>query len=129
MPRWPPGGTIGEMPDTSDPRGDRRLRLVLDEHERERGELAHELHEQVAQGLAVVLLGLDRIPPADDRSPRIAAVRELVLDALEHCRALAAALRPSTVDAIERARTQPFGAHEQPGQTAFQGPASVSPRQ
>lgn len=89
---------IGGMPDSSDPRGDRRLRLVLDEHERERGELAHELHEQVAQGLALVLLGLDRIPPADDTAPTIASVRELVLEALEHCRALATALRPPLLD-------------------------------
>ena len=86
------------MPDSSDPRGDRRLRLVLDEHERERGELAHELHEQVAQGLALVLLGLDRIPPADATAPTIASVRELVLEALEHCRALATALRPPLLD-------------------------------
>ena len=98
MPRGPPGVTISVMTDTSDPRGDRRLRLVLDEHERERGEVAHELHEQVAQGLALALLGLDRIPPGDDTAPRIAAVRELVLDALEHCRALAMALRPPLLD-------------------------------
>ena len=98
MPRRRPGVTIGVMPDSSDPRGDRRLRLVLDERERERGEVAHELHEQVAQGLALVLLGLDRIPPADDTSPRIAAVRELVVDALEHCRALAGALRPPLLE-------------------------------
>ena len=36
-----------------------RLRLVLDEHERERIDLAHELHEQIAQTLAAVLLDLD----------------------------------------------------------------------
>lgn len=98
MPRRPPGVTIGVMTDTSDPRPDGRLRLVLDEHERERGELAHELHEQVAQGLAVVLLGLDRISPADDTAPTIASVRGLVLEALEHCRALASALRPPLLD-------------------------------
>ena len=92
------GGTIGVMSDSTDPSGDRRLRLVLDEHERERGELAHELHEQVAQGLALVLLSLDRIPPGDETAPSIAAVRELVLDALEHCRALATALRPPLLD-------------------------------
>jgi len=31
----------------------------LDEHERERIDLAHELHEQIAQTLAAVLLDLD----------------------------------------------------------------------
>jgi signal transduction histidine kinase len=100
MPRRGPRVTIGVMHHSSDPRDDRRLRLVLDEHERERGELAHELHEQVAQELALVLLGLDRIPPGDDTAPTIASVRELVLEALEHCRALATALRPPLLDQL-----------------------------
>jgi signal transduction histidine kinase len=86
--------------DESDSRGDRRLRLVLDEHERERSELAHELHEQVAQELAAVLLGLDAIAPSSDPAPKIASVRAHVAEALEHCRALAVALRPPLLDQL-----------------------------
>jgi signal transduction histidine kinase len=96
------GRRISVMSDDShsDPHGERRLRLVLDEHERERSELAHELHEQIAQGLAVVLLGLDAIPPSADTSSRIASVRAHVAEALEHCRALAVALRPPLLDQL-----------------------------
>jgi hypothetical protein len=43
--------TIGLMPAKSGPCSHQRLRLVLDHHERDRSELAHELHEHVAQAL------------------------------------------------------------------------------
>jgi signal transduction histidine kinase len=91
------------MPDTSSPRGDGRLRLVLDEHERERSELAHELHEEVAQALAAVLLGLAGLSIGDDSErseSKIASMRALVADTLEHCRALAVALCPPLLDQL-----------------------------
>jgi len=97
------GPTIGRMPDDSDPRPDRRLRLVLDELERERTELAHELHEQVAQGLAAVLLGLEDLASGDrseDPASKIAPLRQHVTETLEYCRAMAVALRPPLLDQL-----------------------------
>ena len=103
MTRARPAPTIGAMPDTPNPRGDGRLRLVLDEHERERSALAHELHEEVAQALAAVLLGLDGLSIGDDSErseSKIASMRGLVADTLEHCRALAVALCPPLLDQL-----------------------------
>lgn len=74
---------------------------MLHEHERERVELAHELHEQVAQSLAVVLLGLDDPALCDASDPhasKIIALREQVAETLEHCTALAVGLRPPVLD-------------------------------
>jgi len=74
---------------------------VLDEHERERVELAHELHEQIAQSLAVVLLGLDDpalCDASDAQAYKIIALREQVAQTLEHCTALAVGLRPPVLD-------------------------------
>jgi hypothetical protein len=90
------------MPNKSDPRPRQRLRVVLDEHERERIDLAHELHEQIAQTLAVVLLDLDglRLDRSEDAASRIAAARGHVAETLEHCRALAVALRPPLLDQL-----------------------------
>lgn len=84
------------MANRSDPRPRQHLRHVLDEHERERIDLAHELHEQIAQTLAVVLLDLDglRLDRSEDAASRIATARGRVAETLEHCRALAVALRP-----------------------------------
>jgi glucose-6-phosphate-specific signal transduction histidine kinase len=89
-------------PNRSDPRPRQRLRLVLDEHERERIDLAHELHEQIAQTLAVVLLDLDgvRLDRSEDAASRIAIARGHVADTIEHCRALAVALRPPMLDQL-----------------------------
>lgn len=97
-----PAPNIGVMPNTSDPRPRQRLRLVLDEHERERIDVAHELHEQIAQTLAVVLLDLDglRLDRSEDAASRIAIARGRVAEALEHCRALAVALRPPLLDQL-----------------------------
>jgi len=95
--------TIGVMPAKSDPRPQQRLRLVLDEHERERAAFAHELHEQVAQALAAALLGLDGLAPyagSEESSSRIAAVRERVADTLQHCQNLAVGLRTPLLDEL-----------------------------
>ena len=48
--------TIGVMSDDPDPRGDERLRLVLDEHERERSELALELHGDCRRTLLLAVV-------------------------------------------------------------------------
>ena len=90
------------MRNRSDPRPRQHLRVVLDEHERERISLAHELHEQIAQSLAVVLLDLDglRLDRSEDAASRIATARGHVAETLEHCRALAVALRPPLLDQL-----------------------------
>lgn len=90
------------MPKKTHSRLRQRLRLVLDEHERERIELAYELHEQIAQTLAVVLLDLDglRLDRSGDAASRIAIARGHVAETLEHCRALAVALRPPLLDQL-----------------------------
>jgi hypothetical protein len=90
------------MPSESDPRPRQRLRLVLDEHERERIAVARELHDQIAQTLAVVLLNLDgiRLDRSEDAASRIATARGHVAETLEHCRALAVALRPPLLDQL-----------------------------
>jgi hypothetical protein len=91
------------MPTQPDPRPREHLRLVLDDHERERSNLAHELHEQVAQALAAVLLGLDALASdvgSEDRGARIAAVRQRVEDTIQHCRNLAVWLRSPLLDQL-----------------------------
>lgn len=95
--------TIGVMPDNLDPQRHRRLRLVLDEHERERSDVAHELHEHLAQALAIVLLGLDalaRDSSSDGATSRIAGLREQVAHALSLGRQLAVDLRPPLLDQL-----------------------------
>jgi two-component system NarL family sensor kinase len=110
------------------------MRLVLDEHERERVDLARELHEEIAQTLAAVLLDLDglRFDRSEDAATRIATARAHVVETLEHCRALAAALRPPLLDqlglmpALERLaeRAGVDGVHVHPGlDGAALGPA------
>src|SRR5215203_2216686 len=95
--------TIGVMPANSDPCPNPRLRLVLDEHERERSELAHELHEHVAQALAAVLFGLDGLARRDnseEAASTIASLRGHVADTLEYCTDLAVELRPPLLDQL-----------------------------
>src|SRR5215208_257120 len=95
--------TIGVMPATSDHRLHQSLRPVLDEHERERSELAHELHEHVAQALAAVLFGLDGLAKrtnSEEAAPMIASLRGQVADTLEYCTDLAVELRPPLLDQL-----------------------------
>jgi signal transduction histidine kinase len=76
---------------------------VLDERERERSDLAHELHEQLAQELAAVLLGLDSLASgaaSEESASKLASVRVHVAETLEHCKALAVSLRPPLLDQI-----------------------------
>ena len=91
------------VPAKSDPRPHQRLRLVLDEHERERSALAHELHEHVAQALAAVLFGLDGLAKrtsSEEAAPMIASLRGQVADTLEYCTDLAVELRPPLLDQL-----------------------------
>jgi signal transduction histidine kinase len=95
--------TIGVMPATSDHRLHQSLRPVLDEHERERSELAHELHEHVAQALAAVLFGLDGLAKrtnSEEAAPMIASLRGQVADTLDYCTDLAVELRPPLLDQL-----------------------------
>ena len=80
----------------------RHLRLVLDGQERERSNLAHQLHDQLAQSLAVVLMGLDELERRADAADaqRLASLREQLADALSLCTELAAGLRPSVLDEL-----------------------------
>jgi len=83
-------------------KSNRHLRLVLDEHERERSDLAHRLHDQLAQSLAAVVLGLgglERDAPAAEAA-RLAALREQLADALALCTELAVRLRPAVLDEL-----------------------------
>jgi signal transduction histidine kinase len=83
-------------------KSNRHLRLVLDEHERERSDLAHRLHDQLAQSLAAVVLGLkglERDAPAAEAA-RLAALREQLADALDLCTELAVRLRPAVLDEL-----------------------------
>ena len=81
---------------------ERRLRRVLDDQERERSYLARRLHEQFAQSLAVVLLGLDRLEREvpTPHTERLAALREHVAETLSLCTELAAGLRPAVLDEL-----------------------------
>lgn len=90
------------MADSAKSRPNRQLRLVLDEQERERTELAHQLHDQLAQSLGAMLLrleGLERRAPAADAA-QLAALREQLDDALSLCTDLAVGLRPAVLDQL-----------------------------
>jgi signal transduction histidine kinase len=73
-----------------------RLQHILDEHERERTEVGRELHEEIAQSLAGVLFGLERLTEELDGpdAQTAGALREHIAATLEECRALAVVLRP-----------------------------------
>jgi signal transduction histidine kinase len=82
--------------------GTRRLELVLDEQERERADVSRRLHDELAQSLAFVLLGLDvlerKLTTAE--SGTVGRLREELAEALGLCTELALALRPPTLDQL-----------------------------
>jgi hypothetical protein len=81
----------------------RQLALILEGQEHERSKLAHELHEEVAQALAAVLLGLDALAreyPSDTAGARLDALRAEIETTLHLCRRLAVDLRPPVLDGI-----------------------------
>jgi signal transduction histidine kinase len=77
------------------------LRRVVDAQELERRRLALELHDETGQALTSILLGLPSIRMADtetDAAQAEAAVRDLVVNALQDVRGLAIELRPAALD-------------------------------
>ena len=80
------------------------LDQVMAAHEEERRNLATELHDDVSQTLASVLLVLEGLPGADAPGkvsvPRLQQVRDLVATTLENVHNLAAELRTSLLDDI-----------------------------
>jgi len=74
-----------------------QLRELIDRHEAERDHVAHELHEQAAQMLAAVLLGLaavERELDSEMAAPKLGALRSNVESTLYSLRSLAISLRP-----------------------------------
>lgn len=76
---------------------DHQLRALIARQEAERHRVADALHEQAAQTLAGVLLGLgalERDPALDLRAPKLDALRANVEGTLHSLRSLAVGLRP-----------------------------------
>jgi signal transduction histidine kinase len=77
------------------------VRRVIEAQESERRRLALELHDETGQALTSILLGLKsiRASSTDEAAERAeAAVRSLVVQALQDVRALAVELRPAALD-------------------------------
>ena len=77
------------------------LRRVVETQELERARLARELHDETAQALTSILLGLKRIEDgrgSDDLRAATGELRELVVAALQDVRRLAVELRPRALD-------------------------------
>ncbi len=77
------------------------LRRVVAAQELERRRLSRELHDETAQTLTSVLLGLQAIVEAPDSERAVAEIerlRELVMQALQDVRRLAVELRPKALD-------------------------------
>ncbi len=77
------------------------LRRVVEAQELERRRLARELHDETGQALTSILLGLKTIRAAkttEEAAQAEAALRDLVVQALQDVRGLAVELRPSALD-------------------------------
>src|SRR5205823_1067244 len=77
------------------------VRRVIEAQEVERRRLARELHDETGQALTSILLGLKGIRGAgspEEADQAEAALRELVVQALQDVRSLAVELRPSALD-------------------------------
>jgi signal transduction histidine kinase len=72
-------------------------RALLRAQEEERGRVAHDLHERVAQSLTALRLGLDASPIDAAGRERL---RELAADVLRDVRRLAVELRPACLDTL-----------------------------
>jgi signal transduction histidine kinase len=90
------------------------LRRAVEAQELERRRLARELHDEIGQDLTSLLLGLKTIEEAGDKeelNEATAALRELIVTALQDVRRLAVELRPQALDdfglvpALERLAT------------------------
>lgn len=77
------------------------VRRIVETQEIERGRLARELHDETAQALTSILLGLKRIEDiaeSEDVRAALADLREAVVAALQDVRRLAIELRPRALD-------------------------------
>jgi len=77
------------------------VRRVIEAQELERRRLARELHDETGQALTSILLGLKSIRAAageTEAEEAEAALRELVVQALQDVRSLAVELRPTALD-------------------------------
>jgi signal transduction histidine kinase len=84
-------------------RGQRQLERVLDGQERERRQVAWELHEESAQALAAVLMGLAALEvclESDVARAQLETVRGQVKETLVGLRSLAVSLRPPVLDKL-----------------------------
>lgn len=80
-----------------------QLRGVLETHEQERREVAHELREEAAQVLSAVLLGLhlvERDLEAAQRTGQLAELREHVDQTMGSLSEIAVMLRPPVLDGL-----------------------------
>jgi len=77
------------------------VQSILDAQEQERRRLSRELHDETAQALTSIMLGIGSVESATDLEVargQAARTRELVAEALAQVRAIAVALRPSALD-------------------------------
>ncbi len=77
--------------------GREAVRALIEGQETERKRVARELHDETGQALTSILLGLKGLEKQVGEEP-IAQIRELVSNALDDVRRLAAELRPSVLD-------------------------------
>lgn len=76
-------------------------RRILQAQEEERHRLAHELHDEAAQALTLLLVRLrllERAHTPDEAQQRVQELRELTAQALENVRRVAIDLRPTILD-------------------------------
>ncbi len=81
----------------------RRLREMLDEHERDRKLVAYEIHDGLAQQLAGALYRFDSVPRLLDGDPAVVrkmfeSAVQLLRDAMTETRRLISGLRPPVLD-------------------------------
>jgi signal transduction histidine kinase len=78
------------------------LDYLVNDQEQERSRVAEKLHEELAQVLAAVLWGLERMPADASGAPRgpLPELRQQVVSVLDDLRELAASLRPASLDQL-----------------------------
>jgi hypothetical protein len=106
----------------------RRLRLVLDDQERERSDLASRLHDELAQSLAGVALELSALErrASEADAPRLAGLRGEIESALVACTSLAVGLRPPVLDHIGLAPAVETIAHRAGAELVRVGPQAAA---